>query len=269
MRARSVLRRSARPGKTTYREAVEAGVQAFIHTARYSLDTVPPELRAEVARVPFGSQKVYYAALLALTPNDPALQRQAAVFGSGKAGLIPTASHRYLDLPGHGNPWKEPIAAILDPKDVHLPADRTTGERAQPAPGANPVGFLPSVALKLLEIDEQYRKAGARFLTGSGSDAFGTLVGISLHTELEMLVRIGLTPRQALAAATSNFGELFGWSTVGQVKAGYNADLLVLDENPVQDISHLKKIHKVILNGKVLDRDGFLKPAPAPGTAPH
>jgi len=258
-------------GKTTYREAVEAGVEAFVHTSRYSLDTVPPDLRAEVARAPFGPPRVrFYRALVGLTPNDPALQKQAALFGSGKAGLIPTASLNYLELPGHGNPWKEPIAAILDPKDIHLPADRATGERAQPDPGVNPMdGFPSGVAQKMLEIDEQYRKAGARFLAGSGSDAFGTLPGISLHTELELLVRIGLTPRQALAAATSNFGELFGWSTVGQVKAGYNADLLVLDENPVQDISHLKKIHLVILNGKVLDRNGLLKPAEAPGPARH
>ena len=119
----------------------------------------------------------------------------------------------------------------------------------------------------MLRLDEQYRKAGAKFVAGSGADAFGTLPGISLHTELELLTRIGLTPRQALAAATSNFGELFGWSEVGQVKAGSNADLLVLDENPVQDIGHLKKIRMVILNGEILDRDRLLLPARPAGAS--
>jgi imidazolonepropionase-like amidohydrolase len=82
--------------------------------------------------------------------------------------------------------------------------------------------------------------------------------GISLHTALQLLTRIGLTPRQALAVATSNLGELFGWSNVGKVKAGSNADLLVLDANPVEDVSHLKKIRMVILDGKIIDRDRLL-----------
>ena len=75
---------------------------------------------------------------------------------------------------------------------------------------------------------------------------------------MKLLTRIGLTPRQALAAATSNFGELFGWKNVGQVKSGKNADLLVLDENPIRDVSNLKKIRMVILNGEILDRNKLL-----------
>jgi hypothetical protein len=247
-------------GLTTYREGIEAGVNAFVHTSRYSLDVVPPALRQEVAEAPFGPPRIkLYEYLVHLSPSDPALQRHAAVLASGRVGLIPTASLNYLDLPGHGNPWKEPIAAILDPKDIHLPANPVTGERDKPDSTANPGdGFPPGVAEAMLMLDEQYRKAGAKFVAGSGADAFGTMPGISLHTELQLLTRIGLTPRQALAAATSNFGELFGWPQVGQVKAGFKADLLVLDADPVQDIGHLKKIGMVILNGQILDRDRLL-----------
>lgn len=254
-------------GMTTYAEGIQAGVNAFVHTSRYSLDMVPPDLRRLVAEAPFGPPRIkFYEYLARLSPSDPALQRHAALLGSGRVGLIPTASLNYLDLPGHANPWKEPIAAILDPKDIHLPANPATGERDLPNSAANPRdGFPPRVPETMLMLDGEYRKAGAKFLAGSGADAFGTLLGISLHTELELLTRIGLTPRQALAAATSNFGELFGWSEVGQVKAGYNADLLVLDADPVQDIGHLKKIHRIILNGEILDRDRLLQP-PARGS---
>jgi hypothetical protein len=247
-------------GLTTYAEGMQAGVNAFVHTSRYSLDVAPPDLRKEVAEAPFGPPRIkYYKYLIGLSPNDPALQRHAAALASGRVGLIPTASLLYLDLPGHKNPWKEPAAAILDPKDIHLPANPETGERDNPDPTKNPGdGFPPGVAEAMMRIDEQYRKAGAKFVAGSGADAFGSMPGISLHTELELLTRIGLTPRQALAAATGNFGELFGWNQVGQVKAGFNADLLVLDENPVQDIGHLKKIRMVLLNGEALDRDRLL-----------
>ena len=83
--------------------------------------------------------------------------------------------------------------------------------------------------------------------------------GISLHIELEMLVKACLTPRQALAAATANVGQVFAWRTVGQVKPGYNADVLVLDADPTRDIANLKRIRHLILAGDVIDREGLLR----------
>jgi len=233
-------------------------VHCFVHTSRYSLELAPPELRKEVAGAPFGPPRLkYYEFLARLRATDPAVKQYASVLASGRVGLIPTLSLLYLELPDHENPWKEPAAAILDPKDIHRPANPMTGK---PDNGDQSVSdcFPPGMAENELRIEEQYQDAGARYLAGSGTDAFGTLPGISLHTELKLLTRIGLTPRQALAAATSNFGELFGWKNVGQVKSGKNADLLVLDENPIRDVSNLKKIRMVILNGEILDRNKLL-----------
>jgi imidazolonepropionase-like amidohydrolase len=174
---------------------------------------------------------------------------------------MPTLSLNYLDLPDHRNPWQEPAAKIIDPKDIFMPANPLTGQRDEDQGG--PAGNrFTQVAQALMRVEERYRRAGAKYLTGSGTTAFGTIPGVSLHTELELLSRVGLPPRQALAAATSNFGEIFDWKTVGQVKAGYNADLLVLNANPLQGIENLKNIHSVILNGEILDRDKLL-------TEPH
>lgn len=245
-------------GTTTYYQGIEAGVHAFVHTSRYSLEMTPPELRQAVADMPFGPPRIkFYEFLVGLGPDDPRLASHAAKLAAGKTSLIPTLSLIYLDLPDHENPWKEPIAAILDPKDIHLPANPATGQ-VEKGPADPRNDFPPGVAEKTLQIETQYRKAGARYLAGSGTDAFGTLPGISLHTELKLLTRIGLTPRQALAAATSNFGETFGWPTIGQVKPGYDADLLVLDADPTRDVGNLKKIRMVILDGEILDRDRLL-----------
>jgi hypothetical protein len=245
-------------GFTTYYEAIRAGLNAFVHTSRYSLELAPPEMRKEVAAEPFGAPRTkYYEFLGRLSPDGPALKQYASVLASSRVGLIPTLSLFYLDLSDHENPWKEPIAAILDPKDIHLPANPATGNRDNATHEVSD-SFPPGVVENMVKIEEQYQKAGARYLVGSGTDAFGTLPGISFHTELKLLTRIGLSQRQALAAATSNFGDLFAWKNVGQAKAGYNADLLVLDENPVNDISNLKKIRMVILNGEILNRDKLL-----------
>jgi hypothetical protein len=245
-------------GFTPYPEAIRAGVQAFVHVSRYSLELAPPEMRLEVAAAPFGRpREKFYEYLTHVDLNDPVLRQYAKVLGSAKVGLIPTLSLEYLDLPDHENPWREPIAAILDPKDIHLPANPTTGNRdAKEEDSA--YHFPPTLSEALFRIEREYCKAGARYLAGSGTTAFGTMPGISLHTELMLLTKIGLSPRQALAAATSNFEKILGWSKVGQVRAAYHADLVVLDGDPTRDIRNAKRIQTVILDGKVLERDRLL-----------
>lgn len=245
-------------GLTRVEEAIQAGVDAFVHTGRYSLDIAPAEMRLAVANDPSGPPRTeYYKLLTALAADDPRLERHARLLGSSPATLMPTLSHFYLKHAGHRNPWKEPVARIIDPKDIHLPADPATGEPVE-APSSGPQGFPPRFHEAILRIEEQYRRAGAKYLTGSGTPGFGTMPGFSLHTELELLTRIGLPARQALAAATSNFGEVFGWKRIGQVKEGYNADVLVLNANPLQDIGNLKDIHLIILKGEILDREKLL-----------
>ena len=211
-----------------------------------------------VARSPFGPPRTeFYKFLNGLDLEDSELRRYAALLGSSRAALVPTLSLEYLDLPEHDNPWKEPVAATLDPKDIHLPANSLTGNREAEG-GELADAFPPGFSKQIVRVEERYRRAGAKYLTGSGTSAFGTMPGISLHTEIQLLTRIGLPPRQALAASTSNFGEIFRWTKVGQIKAGYNADVLVLDENPVKDVRNLKKIHMVILKGEILDRQKLL-----------
>jgi hypothetical protein len=245
-------------GFTPYPDAIRAGVQAFVHVSRYSLELAPPLMRREVAADPFGTPRErFYEYLTTVRSADPALKLYAAVLGSAKIGLIPTLSLEYLDMPDHENPWKEPVAAILDAKDIHLPANPLTGVRDK-NPGDDAASFPPDLTESLIRIEREYCRAGAKYLAGSGTTAFGTMPGISLHTELLLLTKIGLSPREALAAATSNFEELFGWSKVGQIRPGYRADLLVLDANPTLDIRNAKKIHSVILGGRMLDREKLL-----------
>lgn len=241
---------------------------AFVHTSRYSLDLAAPALRAAVAGAPFGPPRIkFYEFLNTIRRDDPALSRHAGVLAAGRTALIPTLSLNYLDLPDHANPWNEPVAAILDPVDIHLPADKTTGR--QPEAALPRDAMPPDTTPQLMMFEESYRLAGAKYVAGSGTDAFGTMPGISLHTELALLVRIGLTPRQALAAATSNVGDVFGWPAVGRIAAGSQADVVVLDADPAKDIANAKKIRAVVLAGKMLDRQTLLaRERPVSGSRP-
>ena len=105
-------------------------------------------------------------------------------------------------------------------------------------------------------------EAGVPILAGSDSGPFNSFVypGTSLHKELEQLVAAGLSPLAALRTSVTNGPEFFGVSDhYGQVQQGYAADLLLLNGNPLEDISNTQDIHSVVLHGKSMDEDSLEK----------
>jgi imidazolonepropionase-like amidohydrolase len=91
------------------------------------------------------------------------------------------------------------------------------------------------------------------------------IAGFSLHDELELFVKGGLTPLEALQTATINASRFLNTTdSLGSIKKGKLADLVLLDENPLVDINNTRKIFAVIMNGQVLERkelDELLKQA--------
>lgn len=81
--------------------------------------------------------------------------------------------------------------------------------------------------------------------------------GYTGHRELEIFVRHGMSPAQALIAATSVAARVLGLNDAGQVKPGLRADLLILDQNPLDDIRNTQKIYQVYLGGRLLDREAL------------
>lgn len=81
--------------------------------------------------------------------------------------------------------------------------------------------------------------------------------GYTGHRELEIFVRLGMTPMQAIVAATSKPAQRLGLDDLGLLQPGYSADLVVLDANPLSDIRNTRSISSVFLNGKMLDRAGL------------
>jgi len=97
--------------------------------------------------------------------------------------------------------------------------------------------------------------AGARLLAGTDSGIDATEPGTSLHDELGELVASGLTPLDALRAATTWPAEFLGRvGEIGTVAPGARADLLVVDGDPRQDVSVLRHPRGVLLRGAWLER---------------
>ena len=101
--------------------------------------------------------------------------------------------------------------------------------------------------------------AAAGVKIGVGTDGGGQrgdqFVGWTMHAELENMVAAGMTPAQVLVAATRNSAEILGLDELGMVADGKSADFIVLDANPLDDITNTRRISKVFLRGHEVERD--------------
>ena len=103
-----------------------------------------------------------------------------------------------------------------------------------------------------LENVRRLHAAGVPILAGSDAPNPGTAQGATLHAELELLVRAGLAPEAALAAATAEPARRFGTEGRGRIAVGARADLVLVDGRPDQDIRDTRRLATIIRNGRPL-----------------
>ncbi len=239
---------------TPYEVGIEAGVSSLLHMSRFELGLAPPELVAAGGTDPYSEgAKAAYANASLVDPAAPEVARYGDSMVMHGVAVMPTLSLYYLMLPGHRNLWTEPAAAILNPLDLGKASDPNTGELSDVTTEQR------ANVQRVWALDKAILARHPIVLAGSGATWAGTMPGISLHVELELLVRAELSPRQALAAATNNYAEHFGWIELGSVTPGKRADLVVLDADPTVDIRNVDRISEVFLAGERLDRSSLLK----------
>jgi imidazolonepropionase-like amidohydrolase len=116
----------------------------------------------------------------------------------------------------------------------------------------NERGFSPELGARAIDIRRQIilalHEAGAGLLLGSDAPQIFNVPGFSLHHELEFLVAAGLTPFDALRTGTTAVAEFLGTNT-GIVAVGKDADLVLLNANPLADIGNSRRVHGVMLRG--------------------
>jgi imidazolonepropionase-like amidohydrolase len=106
---------------------------------------------------------------------------------------------------------------------------------------------------RLREIVGALHRGGARLLVGSDAGIDRTLPGSSIHDELELFVRSGLSPYQALLGATRTAAEyLRQREHIGGIAVGMEADLVLLRANPLANIQATRDIRAVVHDGRIL-----------------
>jgi hypothetical protein len=99
------------------------------------------------------------------------------------------------------------------------------------------------------------RESGIPILAGTDTGIPFRFPGWSLHDELDLLVAAGLSPSEALRAATGAAATSLGLSDeVGTIRPGRVADLLLLDADPLADVANTRRIQAVVLRGELLER---------------
>jgi imidazolonepropionase-like amidohydrolase len=113
---------------------------------------------------------------------------------------------------------------------------------------------------KQLDLVLAMHRAGVKMLAASDAVVWYVVPGFSLHDEMELFVKAGLTPMEALQTATLNPATYLGLSDmVGTVEEGKKADLVLLEANPLENISNTKKINAVIVGGRLIPKASLEK----------
>ena len=156
--------------------------------------------------------------------NDPALLKDPALSG------VPAAVQREWDVTG------------MVSRAGWTDADFETFRRAR---------LKQDLFLRI------FSSVGGRIAAGTDAPSRMLVPGFSEHQELELLVRAGLSSREALRAATRNGAVLLGVDSIGLLAPGKVADLVVLTKDPLADIRNTRAIQSVMIRGKLLDADSI------------
>lgn len=100
-------------------------------------------------------------------------------------------------------------------------------------------------------------EAGVPLILGTDAGIFTNIPGSSVARELELFVEAGLTPHDALAAATRAGADVLGWENTGQIAPGYRANLVLLSEDPLSNVSAIEAPEGVMVRGYWLDKAGL------------
>jgi hypothetical protein len=239
-------------------------VQSLEHLRNIEMDCVasPEELRAERRRrlanpegVP-GSRLRSQLHTLQRLPSVEAFDEAqcAQVFEAMQSTIqVPTLRLNALALqpPFDRSDWAAVLAKL--PADARVEWQEATESSRQGGPMRDPT--YGTFSMHLVEL---MHRAGVPVAAGTDTPIGFAAPGYSLHSELEMLVRAGLSPMEALHSATIRPAEFFGLTgLMGTIETGMLADLVLLSADPLADITNTRSVEAVVTKGRLLDRQAL------------
>lgn len=161
-----------------------------------------------------------------------------------------------VDCIEHGNLLSDQIIGLMKEKNVSfvptMSGIRKVWQREHDGGNARVAELLRDVVFPHEEVVRKAVKAG--ILVGTGTDTLGSTID-----EIKMLAGCGMSNAQALMAATADAARILALEAeIGSIQVGKTADLVLLREDPLENLDALKSIERVIVQGKVLE-PGLIK----------
>lgn len=231
-----------------------------LHAVALSVSSREAEVRRRLLAIKVGTGDYngwfrQYHPIEWLAANTYSQARAAEVFGRlahHRTRITPTlVMHRVLDMPDHTrpDPATRKYLTADDAGTYDWVLENLYKANRTPAEISRQRQMWES---RLRFVGELFR-ADVPVLAGTDTGTPYAVPGFALHEELELLVRAGGTPLQALRAATLEPARFLGLGDdLGSVTPGTLADLVVLDSNPLSDIRNSRRIHSVVLRGRVV-----------------
>lgn len=249
------------PRSMTMSRAVEVGMDGLEHVRITGRQFLPAEEADKIDFLPYVRREVLLWQRFDL--GSDSMEALISFLAERKVFLDPTLALEVVEMLGR----REEM--INDTENRFLPPE-LFAEWAAQIRHSDPMYELPPelreasrlAVKKKKEFVGMCARAGVPILVGTDGPWPGVaLPGFGVHRELELLVESGLTPLQALRAATLTAARaLRKEEHLGSVEPGKLADLVILDANPLKDIRSTRKIHLVLKNGQVYFPAALLAP---------
>jgi len=254
------------PASITTDEAANAGMKSIEHLKFFGGDeNMPKEIRDSI-------RNSFRGAMWDLANKDTlsATQKNKAGVQIASTYYRPGAAEKKGELFVKNNTWITPTM-VQSLRGYYTKEDllQNTSWDYMPATVAGSWRYRVANDIKIMRWDYTeyvqlelqtiagFHKAGVKFLAGTDANTafIGNVPGFSVHEEMKLFVKAGLTNLEALQTATLN-AAIFMEATdsLGTVETNKIADLVLLDANPLDNISNTQKIYGVVLNGRWLDR---------------
>ena len=229
--------------------ALAAGIATVDHLDGYMESLLRPH------DDPSGGLSGFFGVFIADQADESKIGGIAAATAEAGVWNVPTDS-----LFRHAtSPEFDPDDMVRWPEMKYMPADTVARWHSAKRDVQTDANYDARTAARAVALRQQLirelHRSGAGLLLGSDSPQIFNVPGFAIHHELEYLVDAGLTPFQALQTGTVNPAEFFGRrGEFGAVQTGVEADLILLDANPFDDIGNTRRIHGVMLRGRWLSR---------------
>lgn len=150
-------------------------------------------------------------------------------------------------------------ALLVRPEFVYVDAETKANWRRLRSERFAGAGFDAEAAARFLDLRRRLLKAlheaGARLLLGSDAPQWFNVPGFSAHRELALMVEVGLSPYQALRTGTVNVARHLGVGAHrGMIRVGHDADMVLVEGDPLSEIAAAGRVHGVMVAGRWHDR---------------